>query len=978
MRVPHRDEKDREKGPEYGAARQDDERKAKKEVHGCGDMQVAGVTKEDAQDRTEGCQAHHANEGTDVHTSNGAHTHAHTHAKQTLIEIGIAKDGLLRITAACLVVTQAGYIMDVLNLWQDDPEELLLDLGFGAEEPDITVRIPSRFINQPSQARGINIQVFLDAQQSRVDIENPDVRTRFRQIEVLQQVSTAFSSLVGGTATPEKKPVEQPITEETRERRRRVGMLFRKAFKKSSSQRAKSRDQPSLSPLLEDQSLDSEPPGESPLDKRIPPKRVGLSPLIEEQGPVSEAAETTKNKPVPQDNNLKGGKEPKNGTTNGTTTQRNPGVPAESFELEEIQSFDEGSIGGSYAGNPDHSGHDRACLSRVSSCLVRTTSCQSDSSGFLEEPFVPPIPTPGPELMKVLSAMSGDSTDGQQKSIDQQDSELPYQDSPQILPSDTGTKRPADTTPVMRHGDTAKNHVQDMYMNSVRESRTLQKDLPGPPTSYVKTSTTAQKDLPGLRGYLGENSTLQKGVSGLSNSDDYVGAGTMLQKNLPGLPGQGGESTSQGLRDYVRGSTIVQNGSQGQRGSYVVGNATLQDNSQGLRDYLRTSTILQKDLPGLSDTAGGSTTLEKDLPGLRGYMGETRTLKDTPNPPYNVVLGNNTQMESTSPEAERRENKASPYTEATVTYYSGRSVSVQMRSNSQSSMRGSMSHSSSFGNSPVSPGELRRDSFLRMEQLDNNFDTGLDPTRKAVMPAKSDYRSQDSFSGVQRFGQRLTSLETGRSYEEDTRWESALWSGARSGARCCDSCHHKQQSFGSRQSSTASSFSYSMEELVGMMRCMWKFRKMLSEIEDRLQEEHTSVSGALSDEQRTDVQDILELRTAVKKEADLLEQQLNDLLQAYDDNLKMKMNRLLDEQSYLCTELRFNRHSANHPDHTSKKSIGIQCNLLPVMETPESRVFPQLSNDSQFIYNRDWNPDSKADKLNFVGHIKSFKDRSLS
>lgn len=67
--------------------------------------------------------------------------------------------------------------MDVLTLWQDDPEELLLDLGFGVEEPDITVKIPARFISHQSQARGINIQVFLEAQQNRIDIENPDVRS---------------------------------------------------------------------------------------------------------------------------------------------------------------------------------------------------------------------------------------------------------------------------------------------------------------------------------------------------------------------------------------------------------------------------------------------------------------------------------------------------------------------------------------------------------------------------------------------------------------------------------------------------------------------------------------------------------------------------------------------------------------------------------------------------------------------------------
>lgn len=68
--------------------------------------------------------------------------------------------------------------MDVLNLWSDDPEEVLLDLGFGCDEPDISGRIPARFINNQSSARGINIQVFLDAQKNRMDIENPDVSSK--------------------------------------------------------------------------------------------------------------------------------------------------------------------------------------------------------------------------------------------------------------------------------------------------------------------------------------------------------------------------------------------------------------------------------------------------------------------------------------------------------------------------------------------------------------------------------------------------------------------------------------------------------------------------------------------------------------------------------------------------------------------------------------------------------------------------------
>ncbi|XP_035512268.1 protein ITPRID1 [Morone saxatilis] len=69
-------------------------------------------------------------------------------------------------------------VMDILNLWNDDPEEVLLDLGFGCDEPDLSGRIPARFINHQSQARGINLQVFLEAQKNRLDLENPDVSSK--------------------------------------------------------------------------------------------------------------------------------------------------------------------------------------------------------------------------------------------------------------------------------------------------------------------------------------------------------------------------------------------------------------------------------------------------------------------------------------------------------------------------------------------------------------------------------------------------------------------------------------------------------------------------------------------------------------------------------------------------------------------------------------------------------------------------------
>uniref|UniRef100_A0A669DH57 ITPR-interacting domain-containing protein n=2 Tax=Oreochromis TaxID=8139 RepID=A0A669DH57_ORENI len=62
-----------------------------------------------------------------------------------------------------------------LQVTLDHSEEILLDLGFGCDEPDLSGRIPARFINYQSQARGINLQVFLEAQKNRLDLENPDV-----------------------------------------------------------------------------------------------------------------------------------------------------------------------------------------------------------------------------------------------------------------------------------------------------------------------------------------------------------------------------------------------------------------------------------------------------------------------------------------------------------------------------------------------------------------------------------------------------------------------------------------------------------------------------------------------------------------------------------------------------------------------------------------------------------------------------------
>lgn len=84
--------------------------------------------------------------------------------------------------------------MDLHSLWQEDPEELLLDLGFGADGADLRGRIPARFLTHPSQARGMSLHVFLEAQKSRLDLEHPDVSSKCP----LQREPTASQKVCSG------------------------------------------------------------------------------------------------------------------------------------------------------------------------------------------------------------------------------------------------------------------------------------------------------------------------------------------------------------------------------------------------------------------------------------------------------------------------------------------------------------------------------------------------------------------------------------------------------------------------------------------------------------------------------------------------------------------------------------------------------------------------------------------------------------
>ncbi|XP_062979117.1 protein TESPA1 [Elgaria multicarinata webbii] len=99
-------------------------------------------------------------------------------------------------------------ISEVLDLCEVDAETILCNLGFMQEEKQAASWIPARFFSTPSQAQGINFQLFLRSQVQRIEMEDPCLMlaTRFKQVQTLAVTADAFFCLYSYVS---KTPVQK-------------------------------------------------------------------------------------------------------------------------------------------------------------------------------------------------------------------------------------------------------------------------------------------------------------------------------------------------------------------------------------------------------------------------------------------------------------------------------------------------------------------------------------------------------------------------------------------------------------------------------------------------------------------------------------------------------------------------------------------------------------------------------------------------
>nr|XP_028606709.1 protein ITPRID1-like isoform X2 [Podarcis muralis] len=871
-------------------------------------------------------------------------------------------------------------VTEWLDFSEKDPVEILLDLGFGTDEPDICTKIPSRFISCASIANGINIRVFIEAQRKRMDIESPNLCGRFRQLEVLDHVTSAFSSLLNDINTLHHKSEERTGEENcavgspkrklvvTQAKRRRIGQLLRKvsrqttmhgpqAYRNAGTCQAKEdnssvdvdlhmamrtglSENPALVPLKE------EP---FPSEKEAkPPQSIASKPWVLPHLPVklphlpSTSEMLIKDRPRKEPNIL---------LTH--TLKRVSSLtckPSDSFEMEEIQSFEDESSWG----NPLESTSD----------VTRTNSCQSDSSGFLEDPSEP-LPLQGLSLPGNLR-LSCSSKDCQAFLRQRKDSALTSQD---LLPSASISR--ADSSNAIFLPSLSREHTfqGEEIFYSINEEDDMCETCSGPFESATE-ETLQDMDEEELQGQQKREDSCVQGCSsqpchtdntnpgdaspldrnGLSSSSERhqsvssaltegscvtaIGlSGHQISKDTRGSEEclTEGEETRDGCEEGVPESTAeCVEGKYSVKGCRKLDSLVVEDVASGYQETGINGAVRSLDI-------SGAPKIERDTvasqPEINAIL--RSPVHDSSLSPHCFEEGDIRASDTLSTGAELGEEGTGAKTNTSLS----KSVTVQMPSRLMSTMR-----SFSLGEAAVKgqyldfaskdepqiasvPGMPKEDEKHMREA---SIQTEKSHRKKAALPLS---QSLPSFHGHGHLV-KSASLDTGlygkyRSYgPEPLNSCCAQHRGPcypLCSHHCCllwpfplaPSCRYPVACFSShatielqllktlkllQDTAMRNISSCTVHEIEVMRNSCQKFRERLDEIEQHMTEQEALFSIAMSTEGREERRQLQVLRQAVRREVAELEGQLQDRARQVREGILM-LNQLLGEQSNLCSEL---------------------------------------------------------------------------
>ncbi|XP_069071274.1 protein ITPRID1 isoform X1 [Pleurodeles waltl] len=883
-----------------------------------------------------------------------------------------------------VVSVQPTSIPELMKHWEADPVELLLDLGFGKEEPDITTRIPSRFINSTSSSKGINIRVLLEAQKQRMSIENPNLYGRFRQLEVLDQVTSAFTSLCD---TVQAKPDAEDPEETKLGKRRRVCQLLRKASRQQTLIQQDSVMGSGRQELLKEREEASPNAGKADRGKppRKPKKRLTencLALLAEEQvysednadfsAPLVRAPNgsallpahaSLKPSPLSVESSLKDRARKKSTFILTKTLKRASGLddrPADSFEMEEIQSFEDETLRGSYLENTSEAE------------MMRTNSCQSDSSGFLEEP-IELVTLKSSHLPESLN-ISSDSADSQSTLLSGLDSayqDYKYELNGLINSTVTSDAEHFPKPPGLKHQDGAQGeaeHVMNVreqdWGNSQCYNLEIQRDVFNDDMVLADTQTKARTEIEELIGDIRKEFSPTWPFYGKDTAQLFYRVHTFQEKD-PQLDecfekesmGNIKQNVQENERPYSENSITADSG-------FLFLKPSL---DSVVHEFHRSQ---EEDLPEtplrFSDTQQAKYNRSQG-PLCSPNLSEDLTQTATTNIDCQETTDTNgySNLRAITRAQVKDPNQTS---EKTTNFY--KSVTIQMSSDLISSLQN------------VPSGQfITRDysyEFPRMASQ-NSEDERVPPLKAQAVEAPQTIERKESSSqtdigeiGIRHSCLHLrrgtlsksTSFDTGflgRTLPPKANDPKFCTAKKCLSCHCCCCCHYHcslcdcplplaptcpkpccsnytsmewelLRTLTALQDSIRNISPGTVSEMETMKKSCQTFREQLVETEQLLFEQQTLLPSDFTDEGREEMRRLQVLRRAVHREVTELEFQLDDRSRQMKEGILLQLNQLLEEQAKLHSELELTDLKKQVKD----QNPGIPDNVLGATQYPQS------------------------------------------